>query len=140
MKNRIANHRRGAVAIAGLLLGTALTVADDDFAIVRWTIDNGGKMWCTGDDFELSGAIGQPDARVSSNGEFELSGGFWFPLAPTDCNEDGSVSLIDYEDFASCLSGPDTDPPPGCKCYDVNRSGTVDLLDFAVAQTAFSGT
>jgi len=72
-------------------------------------------------------------------GGFELTGGFWFSLVPHDCNGDGVVDLYDYGDFEACLTGPDAGVTEGCECFDVNRSNTVDLLDFAVAQTTFTG-
>ncbi len=70
---------------------------------------------------------------------FTLTGGFWFELPPNDCNDTGGVDLLDYGDFEACLSGPDEGVAQGCECFDVNRSSTVDLLDFAVAQSVFAG-
>ena len=96
-------------------------------------------MSSTGGAYECKGTIGQPDAGTMSGGDFTLSGGFWFPLAPTDCNEDGGVTLLDYDEFESCVSGPDGGVGAGCECYDVNHSGAIDLADFAQAQAAFSG-
>lgn len=92
----------------------------------------------TGGDFELSGTIGQPDAGVLSSGEFELCGGFWFPLSLADCNSDGRVNLMDYEDFEPCFTGPDAGVRTGCGCFDVDRSHAGNLGDFAVAQTTFT--
>ena len=89
-----------------LCLGV-LTVTAEEYEITRSTIDGGGVMRSTGDAYELSGTIGQPDAGVMAGGEFELTGGFWFALAPTDCNDDGGVDLADYDAFEACLSGPD---------------------------------
>jgi hypothetical protein len=116
---------------------TPLAVAQ--FEIARSTIDGGGVMRSTGGEFDVSGTIGQPDAGVLTGGDFELAGGFWFPLVPTDCNEDGGVDLIDYGTFEFCLSGPGEVVISGCECFDVDRSGTVDLLDFATAQAQFTG-
>jgi hypothetical protein len=64
--------------ITCLCLAIPCTVFADDFALDWWTFDGGGDMWSAGDDFELSGTIGQPDAGpVMTDGEFELVGGFW---------------------------------------------------------------
>jgi hypothetical protein len=120
-----------------VLVGLA---AADDFEISRSTIDGGGAMFSTGGEFELSGTTGQPDAGILSGGDFELSGGFWFPLAEGDCNSDGGVNLIDYDDFEACMAGPDSGIAEGCECFDMNRNGSVDLLDFAIAQTTFTGS
>ena len=97
-------------------------------------------MRSTGSDFELSGTIGQPDAGSLAGGDFELSGGFWLALSPTDCNDDGIVDLLDHDSFTRCLAGPDGGFPEGCGCFDVDRSGTIDLRDFAVAQSAHGGS
>ena len=70
----------------------------------------------------------------------ELTGGFWFGLAPGDCDNTGCVDLLDYAEFESCLTGPDVGTLAGCECFDVNRSDTVDLRDFAATQAAFTGS
>jgi len=103
-------------------------------------MDGGGVMSSTGGEFSLGGTIGQPDAGVMTGDVFELTGGFWFELPPSDCNSTGGVDLLDYDDFEGCLTGPDTGVTEACKCFDVNHSNTVDLLDFAVAQTTFTGS
>lgn len=64
-------------AFIALLAAPAAPVGAQTFAIPWWTIDAGGGMRSTGDDFELSGTIGQPDAGKMSGGAFELTGGFW---------------------------------------------------------------
>lgn len=125
-----------------LLTATLLVAAGDpqEFEITRSTIDGGGVMRSTGGDFELSGTIGQPDAGVMSGGDFELAGGFWFELPPTDCNDDGIVSLLDHETFAACLSGPGggIDASP-CPCFDVDGDRDITLSDFARLQAGFTG-
>ena len=129
-------------AVLGMAMTTALLLAAGvpEFEITRSTIDGGGVMRSTGGDFELSGAIGQPDAGVLTGGDFELAGGFWFELPPTDCNDDGLVSLLDHETFAACLLGPSggINASP-CPCFDVDRDGNVTLNDYAQLQTGFTG-
>ncbi len=123
--------------MAIVVVGTAVA---EDFEIARSTIDTGGVMRSTGGEFELSGAIGQSDAGVLTDGDgLTLTGGFWFGEPPCDCNSTGGVNLLDYDDFEACLTGPGTSVAEGCKCFDVDRSDTVDLLDFAVSQSAFTG-
>ena len=63
------------------------SVPGQSFDLSSHSIDGGGVMRSTGGDFELSGRIGRPDAGFLVGDDFELSGGFWFALAPTDCNE-----------------------------------------------------
>jgi len=123
-----------------LALSVGVSVQPQDFDIHWRTIDAGGLMFSSGGDYELSGTVGQPDAGAMTGGEFELTGGFWFELPQGDCNSTGSVDLLDYDDFESCLAGPDAGVAVGCECFDVNRSDTVDLLDFAVVQTTFTGS
>jgi hypothetical protein len=120
-----------------VIVGTALA---EEFEITRSTIDGGGVMNSPGGDFELSGTIGQADAGVLTGADFTLTGGFWFETPLGDCNDTGGVNLIDYGDFEACLTGPSSGVADGCECFDVNRSDTVDLFDFAVAQTTFTGS
>jgi len=99
-------------------------------------------MRSAGGDFELSGTIGQPDAGVmiGGEGEFELSGGFWFEEPPDDCNSDGWVDLIDYDDFDDCLSGPEGGLLlQECNCFDLDGDDDIDLFDIALFQGAFTG-
>ena len=109
------------------------------FEIARHTVDSGGGMRSTGGEFELSGTIGQHDAGYLYGGDVELSGGFWFALEPTDCNDDGAVSLTDAADLTLCMAGPDSPVDQACQCFDVDSSGAVDLADFAAAQREFDG-
>lgn len=109
-----------------------------DVDVNRWTIDGGGVMLSTGGDFELSGTIGQPDAGTLLGGDYELNGGFWFPIAVGDCNVDGIVDLHDYADFLDCATGPDSGPvAPTCTCPDYDQDGDVDLRDWGVFQAGF---
>jgi len=115
-------------------------VMGQEFDLSWHSIDGGGVMRSTGGDFELSGTIGQPDAGALTGGDFKLSGGFWFELAPTDCNADGIVDLLDHDSLTRCLTGPGGGVPDGCQCFDVDRSGAIDLRDFAAAQSAHNGS
>jgi hypothetical protein len=127
-------------AAAAATLG-AFASFGQEFEITRSTIDGGGVMRSTGGDFELSGTIGQPDAGVMSGPGFQLSGGFWFPLSVDDCNSDGWVDLIDYDDFDDCLSGPGGGLLlPWCDCFDLDHDEDVDLSDIREFQNAFNGT
>lgn len=46
------------------------------FSIPWWTVDSGGGG-SQGGPYGINGGIGQPDATVSSGGNYTLSGGFW---------------------------------------------------------------
>ena len=124
-----------------LLLATALGMfaAGSDYTLTRTTIDGGGIMFSSGGDLELSGTIGQPDAGTLSGGELALTGGFWFPVAPGDGDEDGAVDLVDFGVFNPCLLGPVDGLDTGCNRYDSDGSGHIDLRDFAAFQASFTG-
>jgi len=121
----------------------------ETFDLSWHSIDGGGVMRSAGviirstssegSELELSGTIGQPDAGQLTSGDLVLTGGFWFGLSATDCDEDGSVTLLDHASFAGCLGGPSSTTLAGCECFDADRSGAVDLRDFAAAQTVHTG-
>ncbi len=122
----------GAILVAG--------VAGQEYTIDRYTVDGGGAMRSTSRGIELSGTAAQPDAGTLRGGKFELHGGFWFPISKGDCEEDGDVDLFDYDVFEGCLAGPAGAAPAGvCRCFDVNGSNRVDLLDWSLIQTGFTG-
>lgn len=130
--------KRNTFAIV-VLCWAAGSAPGGTFDLSWHSIDGGGVVRSTGGDFELSGTIGQPDAGFFTGGNFELSGGFWLALAPTDCNEDGAANLLDYDLFTQCMGGPNSGVSAGCECFDIDRSGTIDLRDFATMQAAFTG-
>ena len=123
-----------------LLYGILTAAVAQEFDLSWYSIDGGGAMRSIGGAFELSGTIGQPDAGTMSAGSFELVGGFWFQIPPSDCNDDGAVNLFDHGSFTDCLTGPASSTRTDCKCYDVNRDGAVDLQDFAAGQNLFLGS
>ncbi len=116
-----------------------------DYELSWFTIDGGGAMRSTGGEYELSGTIGQPDAGGTLVGPvesgYELTGGFWFAIAPGDCNTDGGVNLFDYDAFEVCMAGPVGGPLAAeCVCFDLDGNGTVDLADFGLFGIGFSGS
>jgi hypothetical protein len=110
---------------------------------INWaTVDGGGAMSSSGGAFDLSGAIGQPDAQtppVMNGGSFQLTGGFWaisqvcFCLG--DLNGDGQKDGRDIQRFVGCvLAGGN------CSCADVDGAGGVTLADVnAFAADLLSG-
>ena len=138
---RAMNHATKTVVRTTFMLSIisfGVAVADD-FEINRSTIDGGGEHSTSG-NFELSGIIGQPDAGVMEGDGFTLTGGFWFEEPPDDCNRDGWVNLIDYDDFDQCLSGPTAGlSQPQCNCFDRDGDNDVDLSDVCQFQSAFTG-
>jgi len=60
----------------GILSFVARGAGPPEYEVTRATTDGGGVMRSTGDEYELSGTMGQPDAGVMEGGGFELKGGF----------------------------------------------------------------
>ena len=86
------------------------------------------------------GQLASEPVELKAGGDFTLTGGFWFEVVASDCNEDGVVNLFDYDTFQTCLTGPGGGPlPAGCNCYDFDEDGVVTLLDFATMQDMFNG-
>lgn len=102
-----------------------------EYDLSWYSIDSGGVMRSTGGAFELSGTIGQADAGPIAGGGFELNGGFWFELPPGDCDGDGLFNLVDHEQFTQCFGGPGGGLLSGCECFDIDRTGEIDLRDVA---------
>ena len=59
----------------------------------------------------------------------------------TDYDSDGNLSTFDFYFLHECLSAgaPGDDPGPGCRFADMDDDTDVDLHDFALFQTAFTG-
>ncbi len=73
-------RRQGTIRTLMMLLIVSVgAVVAADYAIDWYTVDGGGDMSSTGGDYELSGTIGQPDARTElmTGGDYTLTGGFW---------------------------------------------------------------
>lgn len=70
---------RDPVAIALILVSSSLAAGVDEFSIDWYTIDGGGTVDMSGDDWELAGTFGQWDAHVepSEGDDWHLQGGFW---------------------------------------------------------------
>jgi hypothetical protein len=137
---RILTPSLALALLVAVLMTAAVTAGPPSIEMIRSTIDGGGVMFSAGGDFELSGTIGQPDAGRLAGGTLELTGGFWFALGPGDCNDDGAADLSDLPSFEECTTGPGgPSATETCRCYDLDGSGRVDLLDFAAWQSAFAG-
>jgi hypothetical protein len=65
-----------ALALALVVLGTAVALAGPGYDLSWWTVAGGGGGG-SGGAYTLSGAAGQADAGQMSGGSYQLSGGFW---------------------------------------------------------------
>lgn len=67
-----------AVVTVALLALVSLALAQSGQLEILWsTVDGGGATVSRGENFALSGTVGQPDASASSGLVFGLRGGFW---------------------------------------------------------------
>lgn len=128
-------------AIGACCLSPALWASGggSSYELTRSAVTGGGPTVGKGGGFELTGAVEPNDTPASGGDGYNLTGGFTIPVVPTDCDEDGYVSWVDYAALDACFTGPDGLLPPGCDCYDVNRDLRVDMMDFAEAQVFFTG-
>jgi len=120
-------------------LALAASGGGTGYEISRSIVTGGHDLSATGNGFELRGTFEVTHNANPTGDGFDLTSGFWQPFAPTDCNEDGYVSLFDYAAFVMCLTGPDAPPATECACFDVNQDSAIDMADFAASQTVFSG-
>ena len=138
----ILGRRAGGWMAGCILLASAAAYAQYD---LTWnTIDGGATS--TGGNHELSGTIGQSDARSQpmTGGGFSLTGGFWvIPTCtahPADFDGDCDVDQGDYLIFESCATGPGFGPvETSCVGADFDHDNDVDQTDFGVFQRCFSG-
>ncbi|MEE9293659.1 MAG: hypothetical protein V3W34_01670 [Phycisphaerae bacterium] len=114
-----------------------------DYDLTWHTVDGGGGTSSVG-TFTLTGTVGQPDAGVMSGGTLTLAGGGWVSpgtsVVQGDCNFDGVVDLLDYAQFAQCVTGPSGPVDPACACNDLDDDDDVDLHDFGILQTLLTGS
>ena len=84
------------VSIGGLAVSIVVLIvfvgssANGQYKLSWYTIDGGGGR-SMGEQFELVGTIGQPDAAYSKGGNYELLGGFW---------PGGPLCFVNFESFA----------------------------------------
>ena len=65
-------------------------------------------------------------------------GAYEFGIGDYDCDED--VDLLDFENWAACMTGPDAGPyDEGCATFDFNGDQDVDHADFSAFQRFFGG-
>ena len=57
-----------------------------------------------------------------------------------DFDTDGDVDLPDFSALSSCLAGPDIPAVVSCSLFDLTGDPYVDLADFGIFQTLFTGS
>lgn len=118
-----------SLAILMGALAAPVACADDVYVISWSTLDSGGGV-LTGDTFEISATIGQPDAGTLSGDEFLIETGYWVSPSgsgrnpcPGDFNRDGFIDFFDYDNFVLLFE-------TGFNAADVNRDGFIDFFDY----------
>ncbi len=106
-------------------------IGGDNFDLSWHTIDGGGGS-SIGGGFELAGTIGQHDAGVVSNIEYEISGGFWV-TTPKACpaDLDGSND-VGVKDLLILLGAWGPCPPKGDCPADLDGDGVVGVKDLLI--------
>jgi hypothetical protein len=89
-----------------------------DYSVEWHTVDGGGRMSSSGGSYELSGTIGQPEAGVTTGGDFELVGGFWsikasLVLVSTEPSADGTLPKTQNNIIVCAFDAPVALPPSG---------------------------
>ncbi len=101
-------------------------------------VDLDGNSRFVDDPDTVDTGIGFPE--VIDMGAYEYQGE---PSLRGDFNDDGEVSLADYDVLATCLrfSGPGTEPAfrECVDVFDFDGDNNLDLYDFAMFQVVFTG-
>lgn len=79
---------------------------------------------------------GQIVGTATFNG---LARAFLMTPIDADFDNDDDTDLLDFTAFRACLTGPDNPVEDKCRPYDINRNGTIDLVDLRAFQWVFSG-
>jgi hypothetical protein len=145
MTRRINCKRILFVLTAGLPVFPLLAIGAPEFTVNWHTVDGGGVQSSSGGEFELSGTLGQFDARNQpmTGGDVRLAGGFWVvpqcPAIPADYDGDCDVDQADYQLWEFCASGPDVPYSGDCGHADFDDDFDTDQDDFTVFQRCYSG-
>lgn len=58
---------------------------------------------------------------------------------PGDSDTDNDLDLFDYRDLTECVTGPGATAAAECSVFDMNADNSIDLLDWCIFQTIFTG-
>jgi hypothetical protein len=88
------------VCTAALLLGVSRPgIAQSAYQLPNWVVAGGGGS-ATGDDWELAGTLGQPEAGPAlTGGAFSLTGGFWTAFEAGVYRPDAQVKASTSPDY-----------------------------------------
>ncbi len=125
--------------LAETLTANQLRMSADAGSEITFTVVPNGTQFRIGTDRDLDGffdrdeldACADPADVTSTPNNVVISG---------DSDQNGFVSLLDYQVYADCLGGPQRGLSQVCDCsFDFNRDGDVDMLDFRQLQVLFTG-
>lgn len=108
---KMKNMKYLAVAVVSIVVLSIVTVAQGDsgYQVSWWVMGNGGDT-SSGNNFAISGTIGQPVVSTASGSDYVVHGGFWQTLTtsvPTSIslNENGAVSQMHVLRWLALLVG-----------------------------------
>jgi hypothetical protein len=135
----MSRNTQTGVAIAALFIMSSLGTAAvaDQFQLDWWSVDAGGSFFTTGDAYELSGTIAQPDVGATmTGGDYELESGVWSPVndgsaCAGDIDGDGDT---DHADLGALLAAWDSQPgdPTWNENADLDGDGHVSHADLGI--------
>ena len=79
------------ILFVGVMLPQPVSAGTGGPYVLEWTTIDGGGTTSSGDEYVLTGMIGQPDVDFSVGGRYQVIGGF-LPGGP--------LCFVDFEDFA----------------------------------------
>jgi hypothetical protein len=126
------------VMLATAVLAESLLPAPD----MNWyTVDHGGGT-VSGDNFSLSGTIGQMDAGQALTGDnFSFTGGFWAGVQVKSCAGDvaplGGDGVVNIDDLLLILGAWGTNNPQFDIAPSFAPNGRVDMDDLLVVITSW---
>lgn len=139
MNSRWSIHNAMACILAAMTPFMA-AAGKTGYEIVRSSVGGGSTTTSVDGEYQISSTIGQPHAGVLTGDEYGITGGFWYEIPTGDCTADGYVDYFEHEQFSGCLTGPGAGEQfEECLCFDIDRNGSIDLLDYASVQAAFTG-
>ncbi len=136
-----ARDWQGAWITSGPLFADVAHAPESDGRTLVFTpVDLGGGIFEV--EIGLASTPGRDRFRVTLTGTGRPTVMLPLPellvVSLEDIDADGEVDLADQAILAGCLSGPASCGGAGCGDADIDRSGFVDLADFARLQRAFT--
>lgn len=96
-----------------------------------WTMDAGGSHYSAAEQLELTATVGQAETTVLSGGDFEIGGGFWYPIGSGESSDIPSLEATPPS-FQLYVPMPNPSNGPALLTLDLPRSGHVQVEVFGI--------